>query len=85
MTLAVILICTALLLALAALALATRGAQAASRLIYGASLAISAASFACSLTYLLAAAPPETVALPLGIPWLGAHFRLDALSGFFWS
>ncbi|HUZ31480.1 MAG TPA: hydrogenase 4 subunit B [Xanthobacteraceae bacterium] len=83
MTLAVILICAALLLALAPLALATRGTRAASRLIYGASLAVSAASFAGSLVHLLAAAPPETIALPLGIPWLGAHFRLDALSGFF--
>jgi len=82
-TLAVILICAALLLALAPLALATRGTRAASRLIYGASLAVSAASFAGSLVHLLAAAPPETIALPLGIPWLGAHFRLDALSGFF--
>jgi len=23
------------------------------------------------------------VTLPIGLPWLGAHFRLDALSGFF--
>ena len=28
-----------------------------------------------------AAAPPLT--LPLGLPWLGAHFRLDALAAFF--
>ena len=60
------------------------GAQASSRiLIYGASLIVSAASLVASLAHLLAAAPPETVALPLGIPWLGAHFRLDALSAFF--
>ena len=83
MTLAVILICAAFLLALAPFALATRPPQAASRLIYSASLAAAAVSFAASLVHLLAAAPPETIALPLGIPWLGAHFRLDALSGFF--
>jgi hydrogenase-4 component B len=82
-TLAVILICAALLLALAPFALVTRPVQVASRLIYGASLTVSVASLAASLAHLLAAAPAETIALPLGIPWLGAHFRLDALSGFF--
>lgn len=83
MTLAIILTCTVFLLALAPLALAAGGGQATSRLIYAASLAASAVSFAASLVHLLGAAPPETVALPLGIPWLGAHFRIDALSAFF--
>ena len=32
---------------------------------------------------LLSAAPPLTLALPIGVPWLGAHLRLDALSAFF--
>ena len=31
----------------------------------------------------LAAAPPAGVVLPLGLPWIGAHFRIDALSAFF--
>jgi formate hydrogenlyase subunit 3/multisubunit Na+/H+ antiporter MnhD subunit len=26
---------------------------------------------------------PSIATLPLGIPWLGAHFRLDALAAFF--
>ena len=26
---------------------------------------------------------PPTLTLPLGLPWLGAHFRLDALAAFF--
>ncbi len=26
---------------------------------------------------------PSNVTLPLGLPWVGAHFRLDALSAFF--
>src|SRR5262249_58425178 len=26
---------------------------------------------------------PSAATLPLGLPWLGAHFRLDALSAFF--
>ena len=28
-------------------------------------------------------APPTPLTLPLGIPWIGAHFRVDALSAFF--
>ncbi|HEV2098565.1 MAG TPA: hydrogenase 4 subunit B, partial [Stellaceae bacterium] len=83
MTLAIVLACAAFLLLLAPVALAVGHGAAASRLVYGASLAASLASLAASLAYLLAAAPPEIVVLPLGIPWLGAHFRLDALSAFF--
>jgi hydrogenase-4 component B len=82
-TLTLVLGCAAFLLALAPLAVATAGTRVAPPFIYGGSLAASAASLIASLAHLLAAAPPETVALPLGIPWLGAHFRLDALSTFF--
>jgi len=32
---------------------------------------------------LLAKHPPAVASLPLGLPWLGAHFRLDALTAFF--
>ena len=35
------------------------------------------------LAHLLGAAAPSSLTLPLGLPWLGAHFRLDALSAFF--
>ena len=27
--------------------------------------------------------PTSRITLPLGLPWLGAHFRVDALSAFF--
>ena len=27
--------------------------------------------------------PTSSVSLPLGLPWLGAHYRIDALSAFF--
>jgi formate hydrogenlyase subunit 3/multisubunit Na+/H+ antiporter MnhD subunit len=46
-------------------------------------MAASLVSLAVALAHLLAAAPVETITLPLGIPWLGAHFRIDALSAFF--
>ncbi len=83
MTLAIVLTCAGILLALGPLAVAMRGSKAASTLVYGASLVTSAASFVASLMHLLATASSEIVVLPLGIPWLGAHFRLDALSAFF--
>ncbi len=83
MTLTIALACAALLLALGPLAVAAGRFTAVSSLIYGASLTVSAASLAAALAHLLAAAPPQAVALPLGIPWIGAHFRLDALSAFF--
>jgi hydrogenase-4 component B len=81
--LAVALVCAAFLLFLGPVALAMGGGSVASRFVYGASLVTSVTSLFASLAHLLASAPPETVALPLGIPWLGAHFRLDALSAFF--
>jgi len=36
-----------------------------------------------ALWRLAAAAEPVAAVLPLGLPWLGAHFRIDALSAFF--
>ncbi|WP_454918925.1 hydrogenase 4 subunit B [Xanthobacter sediminis] len=50
-------------------------------LVYGASAAVSAFGFFCGLTGLFADA--AAVTLPLGLPWIGAHLRLDALSAFF--
>ncbi len=85
MTLTIVLFCAALLLALAPLAVAIGGTRAATSLIYSASLAASLISLAAALTHLLAAPAAEQMTLPLGLPWLGAHFRLDALSAFFLS
>jgi formate hydrogenlyase subunit 3/multisubunit Na+/H+ antiporter MnhD subunit len=50
-------------------------------IIYGGSLAISFVSLLIALLSL--AAEPSNVALPLGLPWTGAHFRLDSLAAFF--
>ncbi len=50
-------------------------------IVYGGSLAISAASLLIALFSLGAA--PSAVTLPLGLPWTGAHFRLDPLAAFF--
>jgi hydrogenase-4 component B len=83
MTLTVVLICAGLLLALGMLAVIIGRVAAASRVIYGASIVVTSMSLAAALTHLLGAAPTESLTLPVGLPWLGAHFRLDALSAFF--
>ncbi len=83
MTLTIVLACAAVLLALAPLAVAMSQSAAATRTIYGASMVVAAISLAAAIAHLLGAAAPLRVALPLGVPWLGAYFRLDALSAFF--
>jgi formate hydrogenlyase subunit 3/multisubunit Na+/H+ antiporter MnhD subunit len=56
---------------------------AATRVVYGASFVVSIVSLAAAIVQLLSATAPETLTLPIGVPWLGAHLRLDALSAFF--
>src|SRR5271169_3736990 len=77
----VILYCVAALLALAVVAVPAAGAKAGTPFVYGGSLAISAVALLAALIALGSA--PSTLALPLGLPWIGVHFRLDALAAFF--
>ncbi|MER8590581.1 hydrogenase 4 subunit B [Mesorhizobium sp. M1182] len=82
---AVLLWGVAALLGTAVLAIAeSRRSDSGTRLIYGLTLGISAAVLMV-LASRVADNPvtPSTVVLPLGLPWIGAHFRLDALSTFF--
>ena len=83
MTLTIALACVAALLALGVLAVIIGCSKVATRIVYGGSLLITTISLAAALTHLLAATAPFHTTLPLGVPWLGAHFRLDALSAFF--
>src|SRR5262249_18370558 len=56
----------------------------ARRIVYGVCLIASLALFSIALLALLGISHgPSAASLPLGLPWLGAHFRLDALSAFF--
>lgn len=68
----------------ATLAVAFSRSGSATRLVYGATLGVSAVMFVI-VTAELAGDPAgaSAVTLPLGLPWIGAHFRLDALSAFF--
>jgi hydrogenase-4 component B len=49
--------------------------------VYGGCLAVAALVGLMGLAALAQA--PATLTLPLGLPWIGAHFRLDALAAFF--
>jgi len=82
-TLTIMLAGAATLLALAIFAVIIGRSAAATRVVYGASMLIATISLAAALAHLLGAAAPSRITLPLGVPWLGAHFRLDALSAFF--
>ncbi|HWE72329.1 MAG TPA: hydrogenase 4 subunit B [Stellaceae bacterium] len=57
--------------------------RAATTIIYAACLSISTIALAVALFDLLARLAPSSVVLPLGLPWIGMHFRMDALAAFF--
>ncbi len=74
----------AALLALAPVAVAIVRDPQATALTYGATGILSLALLALALVALLAGTSPgDSVALPLGLPWIGSHFRLDALAAAF--
>jgi formate hydrogenlyase subunit 3/multisubunit Na+/H+ antiporter MnhD subunit len=82
-TLTIALGSAAALLALAVLAVVICRFAAATRIVYGACMIVTAVSLVAAAMHLFGAAVPSTATLPLGVPWIGAHFRLDALSAFF--
>jgi hydrogenase-4 component B len=82
-TLTLVLACATVLLVLAPLAVVLGRSAIAKRLVYGTSMVVTAISLAAVSAHLLGAAAPESLTLPVGVPWLGAHLRLDALSAFF--
>lgn len=74
----------AALLALAPIAIALGRAPRGSAVVYGASLIITLVLGLLALLHLFEySGPVSSVGLPLGLPWLGAHFRIDALAAFF--
>ena len=72
----------AALLVLAPIAIALGGSARATTITYGASLIVTLMMGVVGL-FSLAGPPAAGITLPLGLPWLGAHFRIDALSAFF--
>jgi formate hydrogenlyase subunit 3/multisubunit Na+/H+ antiporter MnhD subunit len=80
MLVAVVLWCVAILLGVGVVSVA----GASHRATYGVSLAASgAALIAGGADLVMIGGPASALTLPLGLPWLGAHFRLDSLAAFF--
>lgn len=75
--------CVAGFLAVAVLAVAAGRRPSASYTVYGLTLAIAALALASALAWLVGPAGVAQLTLPLGLPLLGAHFRVDALTAFF--
>jgi formate hydrogenlyase subunit 3/multisubunit Na+/H+ antiporter MnhD subunit len=76
--------CVAALLALAALAIVLSRSRRASEMIYGLTMAVCIVATAAALVWLVRGeANTSALVLPIGLPWLGAHFRLDGLASFF--
>jgi len=73
----------AALLALAPIAVFLGAAPRASSIIYGACLIIASGLGANALLALFGHADASGVTLPLGLPWLGSHLRIDPLAAFF--
>lgn len=83
-SISLILSCIVTFLATGALAIFMGRSRQASLVIYALSLLLSTVTFVTGLMCLAPSfADAPTLVLPLGLPWLGAHFRLDALSSFF--
>ncbi|MBV9239478.1 MAG: hydrogenase 4 subunit B [Xanthobacteraceae bacterium] len=75
--------CVAALFAIGLVAIAIGRSRAGTTVVYGASLLVSSAALLFALADLILANAPASITLPLGLPWIGAHFRIDALAAFF--
>src|SRR5437868_9249237 len=73
----------AALLALGPIGALLSSHRAAGPLVYGACFVVSVVLLAAGCGQLLAASSSPELVLPLGLPWIGAHFRVDALSAAF--
>jgi hydrogenase-4 component B len=84
MPLVVALWCVAALIGTACLGIAISRTRKAGTIVYGLCLVASLVGLAGALVHLLGGgATPPSITLPLGLPWLGANFRLDMLAAFF--
>jgi len=84
MALEVLLWCVAVLLGTGVAAVPAATHRLATSLVYGLAIGVSAIALATAGVVLLAGGPvASTLKLPIGLPWLGAHFRIDTLAAFF--
>ena len=74
----------AALLATSVSGVASTRYKGATTAVYAVGLLVSAVALFLGVSSLLeGGAPPELFVLPLGLPWLGAHFRIDSLAALF--
>lgn len=73
----------AVLLSIAFAATMTSRFRVASTGIYAICLTISLANLIAVGLHLFGGRPPLTMRLPIGLPWIGANFRIDALAALF--
>jgi formate hydrogenlyase subunit 3/multisubunit Na+/H+ antiporter MnhD subunit len=78
----ILLLCVAALLGIAVLATVAARQREGYRAVYAASLAACCVASLAALSHLLIGAS-AAVSLPVGLPWLGTHLRIDALAAFF--
>lgn len=76
-------VATLALFLLSLLAVVLHGRAAASGLTYGLTIVPCLALVGAGLLALGGGGPATALRLPLGLPWIGAHLRLDALAAFF--
>ncbi len=79
----VALLFVAALLVLALLPIGYGSGARVSTAVYSCATALSLILFVFALVHLVSGAAPLTLKLPIGLPFIGANFRLDALSSFF--
>jgi formate hydrogenlyase subunit 3/multisubunit Na+/H+ antiporter MnhD subunit len=76
--------CVATLLGTSVAAVAMARRRVSTPLVYGLALGATTIALGIAVSSLLAGgARANALSLPVGLPWLGAHFRLDALAAFF--
>ena len=76
--------CVAGLLGIDLLAIALSRSNSSTEVVYSATLAICVVALFGSVRWLVGdTVKASDLTLPIGLPWLGAHFRLDALASFF--
>jgi formate hydrogenlyase subunit 3/multisubunit Na+/H+ antiporter MnhD subunit len=74
---------SAALLGLSLLAIMIGRLRIATPMIYLSSFVLSLGLLACALIAIVGGGVVDAVTLPLGLPWIGAHFRIDPLASFF--
>jgi formate hydrogenlyase subunit 3/multisubunit Na+/H+ antiporter MnhD subunit len=76
--------CVAGLLGVAIIAIALSRSKMSTAVVYSAAFALCAVALSGSIYWLVGGkANASNLSLPIGLPWLGAHFRLDVLASFF--